>query len=407
MIPAPAPAAPAQVPVTFVVDAPPSTPAGSVLWISGNLPSLGSWNGAGLRLEPLGGGRHAATVTLEQGGDVEFKVTRGGWETVEKAAAGGEMANRRFRAVADDTVRVRVAAWRDQTGQPVAKTSTLTGTIRRHPLFPSRRVRPRDVLVYLPPGYGADTTQRYPVFYFHDGNNVFDAATSFAGVEWGVDETAERLIRSGALRPFIAVAVYNTPDRAAEYTPVADGPRGGGHAGDYARYLLEELMPFVDRTYRTRREPAATGVVGSSLGGIVSLYLALEHPERFGLVGCISPAAWWAGHDIVRRAARARPGLRIWLDIGTEEGTQSAGRSEWLEDARALSDTLVHAGYRLDADLHYEEIEGGVHHERAWAARVDRMLLFLLGGPRPGDRPPGGPPQGREDARPGTGGGRD
>jgi predicted alpha/beta superfamily hydrolase len=366
--------------ITFVVEAPESTPAGATLWISGNLPALGTWNGAGARLDSIGVRRFATTLALTKDAALEFKVTRGGWETVEKDASGGEIANHTHRATRDDTVRVVVGAWRDQVEGGGPRPSTLTGDIRRHPAFASRYVKPRDVLVYLPPGYDSDTTRRYPVLYFHDGNNVFDAATSFAG-EWGVDETAERMIGAGELPSFIAVAVANTPDRMLEYTPAVDARHGGGRAADYARFLLEELMPFIDRTYRTRTDAAATGVVGSSLGGIVSLYLGLEHPDRFGLIGCVSPAAWWAGRDIVKRAASAdarRGPARIWVDIGTAEETPTAGRRPWIDDARALRDALRRGGYVEGRSLHYEEVEGGRHNERDWAARTGRMLEFLL-----------------------------
>jgi len=368
--------------LTFVVEVPASTPAGEAIWVSGDAPELGEWSGSGLRLEPVAGRRHRGSVTVAAGTPLAFKVTRGTWATVEKDAGGGEIANRTHVAEADDTVRIVVAAWRDQTESPAPRAHTFAGDVRSHPAFPSRFVRARDVLVYLPPGYGADTTARYPVLYFHDGNNVFDAATSFIGVEWGVDETAERLIRDGRVRPFIAVAVANTPDRIAEYTPAADSARGGGRAADYARFLIEELKPFVDARYRTAPGPGSTGAVGSSLGGIVSLYLGLAHPDVFGLVGCVSPAAWWAGRDIVRRAAAGRvPAGRIWVDIGTREGRGGAGPGSAVADARALRDALVARGHREGADLHYEEVEGAAHDERAWAARVDRILAFLLGAP--------------------------
>lgn len=365
-----------RVRLVFEVTAPASTPADAVLWLAGNDAALGGWSPAGVRLVALGDGRHAAAVRVERDGLLEFKVTRGSWETVEKGPSGEEIANRTHRASGDDTVRVAVAAWRDQTADRApARASTATGDLRRHPEFPSAHVRPRDVIVWLPPGYDRDTTRRYPVLYFHDGNNVFDDATSFAG-EWRLDETADRLVRAGTLPPFIAVAVANTPDRMVEYTHVADGAGRGGRGPDYARFLVEELKPFVDRTYRTRIGPSATGLVGSSLGGLISLAVALERPDVFGLVGCVSPAAWWADRDIVRRAARAPRGLRVWCDIGTDESTPSAGRRAWLEDARALAEALRAAG--LAEALHYEEVEGGRHNEAAWAARLDRILEFLL-----------------------------
>lgn len=366
----------------FVVEVPAGTPAGAALWISGDLPALGAWNGRGLELARAGDA-WTGSVTLERGTPFEFKVTRGGWETVEKDARGGEVPNRRARAGAPETLRVAVAAWRDQVEAMGPRPATLTGDVRRHPAFASRHVRPRDVLVWLPPGYDADTTRRYPVLYFHDGNNVLDAATSFKGLEWGADETADRLVRAGTLRPFILVAVANTPDRMGEYTPVADPRHGGGGADAYERFLADELQPFVDRAYRTRTGPGDNGLVGSSLGALVSLDLAMKRPDRFGLVGCLSPAAWWAGGELTARVAREGKvdGLRVWLDIGTAEGTAKAGEAEWLRDARALRDALAGRGCRPGAGLHYEEVAGAVHDEGAWAARLDRVLLFLLGPP--------------------------
>jgi len=368
--------------LTFVVEVPPVTPDDAAIWIAGDLSVLGSWNGAGLRLAPLGGRCFAGAVTVPRGISLAFKVTRGGWDTVEKDARGGEIANREWHAGDDDTVRVVVGTWRDQVEPGPARAHTVVGEIRRHPAMTSRFVRTRDVLVYLPPGYGADTTRRYPVLYFHDGNNVFDAATSFLGIEWGVDETAERLIREGRVRPFIAVAVANTPDRIDEYTPAVEAGRGGGRASGYARFLVEELKPFLDAHYRTAPGPAHTGVVGSSLGGVISLYLALEHPDVFGLVGCLSPAAWWADGDIVRRVAAGRgPIGRVWVDIGTREGRDEGDRSQAVDGARALRDALRARGHRDEVDLHYEEVAGAGHDERAWAARVDRVITFLLGPP--------------------------
>ena len=370
----------ADVAVTFRVTPPASTPAGANLWLSGDLPALGAWNGAGLALV-RDGAVHAGVLRVPAGTRLEYKVTRGGWDTVEKDGRGGEIANRVLVVARDTTVAIAVATWRDQVekGGAASRPTTLTGDVRRHAAFSSVHVKPRDVWVWLPPGYAVDSTHRYPVVYFHDGNNVFDRATSFLGIEWAVDETAERMVRAGTLPPFIAVAVANTDRRMSEYTPAADARHGGGGAEAYGRFLVEELKPFVDATYRTDPRPASTGVVGSSLGAIVSLWLGLEHPETFTRIGVVSPAAWFAGRDLARRVAAGQgTGLRIWMDIGTAEGTAGAGKKEWLDDARALRDALVARGYREGKDLHYEEVEGAKHDETAWASRVDRMLVFLL-----------------------------
>lgn len=259
---------------------------------------------------------------------------------------------------------------------------TLTGEFRTHKNFHSRHLRSdRDVLVYLPPGYAADKRRRYPVLYLHDGQNLFDGATSFIkGAEWGVDETAQRLITAGAIEPLIIVGVYNAgKDRIAEYTPTVDARhKVGGEADLYGRMLVEELKPFIDSEYRTRRGAKHTGLGGSSLGALVSLYLAFKYPQTFGLVVVTSPSVWWDDRVILREveALRRRPRLRVWLDVGTREGGSEA--EVQTRNARALRDALVRKGWKEGSDLIYFEAEGAEHNERAWAARVEPMLKYLF-----------------------------
>jgi predicted alpha/beta superfamily hydrolase len=260
--------------------------------------------------------------------------------------------------------------------------NTLTGNIQKHRAFPSRILKNRrDVLVYLPPSYRRFSTRQYPVLYLQDGQNVFDAATSFAGVEWGVDETAQRLIRQKLIEPMIIVAIANTgEDRIHEYAPTPariDPPkrkRSKGLLRSYGRFLIEELKPFIDRKYRTRREAEFTGLGGSSLGGLATLALGLWFPNYFTRLAVLSPSIWWddcAIYDIVDEIDEtARPPLKIWLDTGTHE-------PGW-ERAASLRDRLTEKGWRLHDDLQYLEVEGADHSEGAWAARVDPVLRFLF-----------------------------
>ena len=377
--------APGATRITFVVTAPASTPAGDALWISGDLPALGAWNGAGLALARAADGSWRATLGADAGTALEFKVTRGDWNRVEKDATGGEIGNRRWTVRGDDTVRVEVQTWRDAVEKPAgSRATTITGTVRRLGQVTSRFVAPRDVIVWLPPGYDANPTSRYPVVYFLDGQNVFDGATSFIpGQEWGADEAADRLVREGKLAPCLLVAVANTGARMDEYTFAADAKHGGGKSALHQRFLLEELKPRIDREFRTRPDGAHTGVVGSSLGGLAALDLLLEHPRQVGMAGCVSPAVWWADDEIVQRVRRGQGHTgRIWLDIGTDESVPGAdGTREWMDGARALHGTLLARGWADGRDLHYEEVEGAHHNEAAWRERVDRVLLFLVGAP--------------------------
>jgi predicted alpha/beta superfamily hydrolase len=259
---------------------------------------------------------------------------------------------------------------------------TLTGNIKRHRAFRSRILgNRRDVLVYLPPGYRRFSFRRYPVLYLHDGQNVFDAATSFAGVEWGVDETAQRLIRQKLIEPLIIVAVANIgEERVHEYapTPAVIEPknhpkiRSRGLAHIYGQFLIEELKPFIDKTYRTMPDAEFTGLGGSSLGGLATLAIGILYSEVFTRLIVMSPSIWWDDYAIFRLVGilGEKPPLKIWLDTGTHE-------PGW-EHTRNLRDCLVDKGWRLGVDLGYLEVKGADHSEAAWAARVEPALRFLF-----------------------------
>jgi predicted alpha/beta superfamily hydrolase len=265
----------------------------------------------------------------------------------------------------------------------VAPALLRTGLIERHPAFPSRHVAPRDIQVWLPPGYEASPAKRYPVLYLHDGENVFDAAV--APGEWGFDETAQRLMAAGEVAPALIVAVNNGRSRIDDYTPVPmrrEGRLQGGGAAAYARFLVDELKPFIDARYRTRPEAAHTAVGGSSLGGLVSMWLLLREGGSFGAALVVSPSVWWGGEQILRELAAtplgsARP--RVWLDIGLLEGEPV------VAGARRLRDALLQRGWRtavpgspLRPSLAYTEAPEAGHEEAAWAARVEGMLRFLF-----------------------------
>jgi predicted alpha/beta superfamily hydrolase len=264
---------------------------------------------------------------------------------------------------------------------------TLTGNIQSHPNFPSKILgNRRDVLVYLPPGYRRFSRQHYPVLYLHDGQNVFDAATSFAGVEWGVDETAQRLIGKGLIEPLIIVAVFNMgEDRIHEYAPTRGvydhtserKKRSRGLARQYGDFLINELKPYIDKKYRTKRGAKFTGLGGSSLGALVTLAIGILYPQAFTRLIVMSPSIWWDDFSIYRLVDSIddKPPVKIWLDTGTNE-------PGW-EQTRELRDRLVEKGWKVFGDLQYLEVKGADHSEGAWAARVDPALRFLFPPPPP------------------------
>jgi predicted alpha/beta superfamily hydrolase len=233
----------------------------------------------------------------------------------------------------------------------------------------------RALFIYLPREYQTHPDQRFPVLYLNDGQNLFDERISFVpGRAWQAHCTADRLIAEGRVEPFILVGIAHAGlRRLAEYTPTRDPKHGGGEGPRYGRMLREELKPFLDRTYRTRLEPEHTGLGGSSLGALISLFLGFEHPDTFRRLALLSPSLWWDRRSILHRVENAapRPPLRIWLDMGTEEGLGH------LDDTDRLFHLLRRQGWREGVDLAYRHANGGQHCETSWAERLPEMLLFL------------------------------
>jgi predicted alpha/beta superfamily hydrolase len=234
----------------------------------------------------------------------------------------------------------------------------------------------RTISVYLPPQYDAEPDRRFPVFYLHDGQNLIDPQTSYVtGHTWRAGIAADETNRNGVAAPMILVGIANTGiRRMAEYTPTRDYRLGGGEGHRYGRLLVEELKPWIDRNFRTLSGRETTGLGGSSLGGLITLYIGLEYPNVFGRLAVISPSVWWNQRSILGFVAEAQPGPRpkIWLDIGTSEGTRH------VRDTELLHRRLIQQGWKPDVDLALLKVPGGVHSEDAWAARFDKVLAFLF-----------------------------
>ena len=350
-------------------------PAKDIVGVRGGAAPL-NW-GRSLVAPAAGLGRegwYSATAVFERipaGGNVPYKFhvehpgkndPEGDWETG---------SNRSLELVSDE---VRVSRAFNAPGAPISLSRA--GTIERLAPLPGNFVAQRPVQVWLPPNYERDTERRYPVLYLHDGQNVFDAAA--AGAEWQVDETAQRLVVDGQIQPLIIVAVHNTSRRIDEYTATArtfEGQTRGGLAPAYARYLIEQLKPSIDARYRTLPDAAHTAVGGSSLGGIMSLWLAVHHGDVFGSALVVSPSLWWDDEFPIRDTQKtplpmSQPRPKLWLDMGTNEGPDS------IRQLRKLRSVLSARGWAA-ADIGYLEAEGAGHDEGSWAARVEPMLRFV------------------------------
>jgi predicted alpha/beta superfamily hydrolase len=225
----------------------------------------------------------------------------------------------------------------------------------------------REVDVYIPASYGG--ARRYPVVYMQDGQNLSDPAQAFAGT-WQLDDTLRRLASPG-IEP-IVVGVHNTERRLLEYSPFPDAKHGGGQADAYVAFLIDTLKPRIDRLFRTDRQPARTAIVGSSMGGLVSLYAWFRRPDVFALAGAMSPSLWF-GRAALFDYLESRPALaqRLYLDVGTAEGAGT------LRDARELRRLLRAKGLARRRFM-YREDRGGRHDEAAWSGRLEGLLRFLL-----------------------------
>ena len=250
--------------------------------------------------------------------------------------------------------------------------------LRLHKAFHSKYLPDnRDVIVYLPPGYNEEPDRTYPVLYLHDGQNLFDGRTSFVkGRTWMVREQADEAIEAGEIEPLVIVGIYNTGDRRlAEYTHEYNWQMGGGEADKYGDLLTQELMPWIASVYRVRQAREATGMGGSSLGGLVTLYLGLRHPQVFGRLALLSPSVWWNHKSILGYLNEHSPQLwerpRVWLDVGDREGLRT------LRDVEHLARRLKANGWRPGETMHFEKVPGGTHDEMSWAGRVRPMLKFL------------------------------
>ncbi len=270
-----------------------------------------------------------------------------------------------------------------ETFQPLPASETSPSLLDENPrylrlkdfasqFFDSRR----DVVVYLPEAYLTDPDRRFPVLYLHDGQNLFDGRTSYiADRTWQAGTTADALTAANRIEPLILVGVDNTGlHRMAEYTPTRDKRLGGGDGSLYGRLLVEELKPLIDASFRTRTAPQDTALGGSSLGGLISLELGLRYPQVFGKLAILSPSVWWNQRSILARvaAAKPKPDLKIWLDMGTSEGLRH------LRDTDLLHKRLLDRGWRDGIDLQYLRVPSGLHEEGAWAARFDQVLTYLF-----------------------------
>jgi predicted alpha/beta superfamily hydrolase len=228
----------------------------------------------------------------------------------------------------------------------------------------------RTVVVHLPGAYDEEV-RRYPVIYMQDGQNLFDDSTSFAG-SWSLGEELVSASRLGA--DAIIVGIHHaSAHRVNEYSPFVDERVGGGDAAAYATWVCDVLRPAINDRFRTLPAREQTGVAGSSMGGLFSLYAIFARSDVFGFAAVMSPSLWFASGAIFDWVHN-QPFVdaRIYLDVGAREGERT------LANARRLRDMLMAKGYLPGQRLRWVEDASGVHHESAWGRRFRKALPALL-----------------------------
>ena len=225
----------------------------------------------------------------------------------------------------------------------------------------------RDIVVWLPIGYSVQKNpdKRYPVLYMQDGQNILDPKTAFVGKDWRVDETVMRLIKQKKIKEIIVVGIYNSPDRLDEYSWSEKGQ-------NYLKFIVTELKPFIDSTYKTLSDKDNTAIMGSSMGGLISFYAAWHYPDVFSMAGCLSSSFYYNNDRSIKQVedyTGHKKHVKFYIDHGEDGNVR--GQRMFVE--------LSKKGYVIGRDIDYFYSPGAEHNEREWAARLERPLLFFFG----------------------------
>lgn len=343
------------------------TPDLDTIFLAGN---FNNWNprDTAYRFQKNGQGQWQLTFSPIQTA-LQFKITRGNWATVEVAANGQDIPNRTATNTPGQILDIPVADWADTRGN---HSGTDQVSILTSQLWLKALKRYRRIWVCLPPNYAINPNQRYPVVYLHDGQNVFDAATSFAG-EWKVDEALLSLSTQQGWEPVIAIAVDNGGgERINELTPFRNQTYGGGQGELYGQAIVEDVKPLIDSLFRTKKDRMNTALGGSSLGGIETLYMGYAWPQVFSKLLVFSPSLWFS--DSLQQYIFAQPqppDVRMYLLAGSSES------ATMVSETNSFYNGLISNGF-FSSNINKKIVSGGTHSEGFWSQYVKEGLEFLF-----------------------------
>jgi predicted alpha/beta superfamily hydrolase len=331
----------AQNKITFLVKRLSTLHKSEPLFIAGN---FNSWD-PGDKDFQIDTAAHAITVMLSRGA-YEYKFTRGSWEKRECSSEGKDIPNRVLNVSVDTTINVEVEEWSDDFTQPASPEITHTASsnvkIMDTAFFMPQLNRKRRIWIYLPPDYRV-TKNRYPVIYMHDGQNLFDNATSYSG-EWGIDEYLDSIFTSGKKEAIVVGVENGLAKRMNEYNPWSFRQYGAGEGNEYVDFLVKDLKSFIDQHYRTLAGKENTLIVGSSMGGLISLFGVLKYPSVFGGAGIFSPALWTApAMDSLAVSRAGTVNSKLFFYAGGEEGDSMVLNMQRVEkEIKKTSPSPIH-----------------------------------------------------------------
>ena len=349
---------------------PANTPPGSDIYVVGN---FNNWNPSdpGTILSSSGNGSYTIVIDPPQGA-LEFKFTRGGWNTVEGNASGGYIPNREYSYNGQaSTIDLVIAGWEDQI--PVGGTAAPNVSILDPAFYMPQLQRNRRIWIYLPPDYQT-SNKHYPVLYMHDGQNLFDVASSAFG-EWEVDESLNTLFDEGDYGCIVIGIDNGEEKRLDEYSPWENPQYGGGEGEAYIDFIFETLKPYVDANFRTLPGRNTTAMMGSSMGGLITQYALIEHQDKLSKAGVFSPAFWFAGTasaDHVTAIGKNHP-VRVYFLAGGQEPASVT------TNLNTVADAMLGVGFQL---INQQRVfpSDGQHSEWFWRREFPDAYEWLFAG---------------------------
>ncbi|SFI09906.1 alpha/beta hydrolase [Halpernia frigidisoli] len=334
--------------------------------------SSNNWNPSDPNFQFINNGDETFSLEIpENTENFEYKITEGSWDFAEGDLYGNTLSNRKYNALTEkNPVNIQILSWQKLAEKKNTLSSNVT-VLSENFSIPQLKTT-RKIWIYLPPNY-ATSKKKYPVVYMEDGQNLFNDATSFSG-EWKVDETLNALFSQHKTDAIVIGIENGGAERLNEYSPWINKKYGGGKGDLYVDFLANTLKPFVDKNYRTLAQPKYTGLIGSSMGGLISFYAGVKYPNKFGKLGIFSPSFWFAPEDLtfyIRKNAKKLKNSKIYFYAGLKES------EDMVPDIQKTEAELIKLGVPKK-NIRDKFSEYGTHSESYWSQEFGQAFEWLF-----------------------------